>query len=56
MLLIQDLLLIEKMSSKTSERRSSIGANSTIVCGVTIGSFSLIGAGAVITKDVKTLL
>ncbi len=32
---------------------ASIGANATIVCGVTIGSFSLIGAGAVITKDVK---
>ena len=32
---------------------ASIGANATIVCGVTIGSFSLIGAGAVITKDVQ---
>ena len=29
----------------------SIGANATIVCGVTIGSYSLIGAGAVVTKD-----
>ena len=34
---------------------ASIGANATIVCGVTIGSFSLIGAGAVITKDVQRL-
>jgi len=32
---------------------ASIGANATIVCGVIIGKFSLIGAGAVITKDVK---
>lgn len=32
---------------------STIGANATIVCGVEIGEFSLIGAGAVITKDVK---
>ncbi len=32
---------------------ASIGANATIICGVTIGSFSLIGAGSVITKDVK---
>lgn len=31
----------------------SIGANSTIVCGVTIGEYAFIGAGAVITKDVK---
>lgn len=32
---------------------SSIGANATIVCGIEIGAFALIGAGAVITKDVK---
>ncbi len=31
---------------------ATIGANSTIVCGVTIGRFAFIGAGAVITKDV----
>lgn len=31
----------------------TIGANATIVCGVTIGEFSFIGAGAVINKDVK---
>jgi UDP-2-acetamido-3-amino-2,3-dideoxy-glucuronate N-acetyltransferase len=30
----------------------SIGANATIVCGVTIGKFALIGAGSVVTKDV----
>jgi len=30
----------------------SIGANTTVVCGVTIGSFSMIGAGAVVTSDV----
>jgi len=32
---------------------ASIGANATIVCGVTIGQFAFIGAGSVITKDVK---
>lgn len=32
---------------------ATLGANSTIVCGVTIGEYSLIGAGAVINKDVK---
>jgi UDP-2-acetamido-3-amino-2,3-dideoxy-glucuronate N-acetyltransferase len=31
---------------------ASIGANATIICGVTIGHHALIGAGAVITKDV----
>jgi UDP-2-acetamido-3-amino-2,3-dideoxy-glucuronate N-acetyltransferase len=30
----------------------SIGANATIVCGVTIGNYALIGAGSVVTKDV----
>lgn len=34
------------------KRGASIGANATIVCGVTIGEYALIGAGAVITKDV----
>lgn len=31
---------------------ASIGANATIVCGITIGRFAFIGAGAVVTKDV----
>lgn len=31
----------------------TIGANATIVCGVTIGEYAFIGAGAVINKDVK---
>lgn len=34
------------------KRGASLGANSTIVCGVTIGKFAFIGAGAVVTKDV----
>jgi UDP-2-acetamido-3-amino-2,3-dideoxy-glucuronate N-acetyltransferase len=32
---------------------ATLGANCTIVCGVSIGEFAFIGAGAVITKDVK---
>jgi UDP-2-acetamido-3-amino-2,3-dideoxy-glucuronate N-acetyltransferase len=35
------------------EKGASIGANSTIVCGIKIGTYSFIGAGAVVTKDVK---
>ncbi|MCU0362982.1 MAG: N-acetyltransferase [Bacteroidales bacterium] len=34
-------------------RGASIGANATIVCGNNIGEFAFIGAGAVVTKDVK---
>lgn len=32
---------------------ASIGANATIVCGIEIGEYALIGAGAVVTKDIK---
>ena len=35
------------------EKGASIGANSTIVCGNKIGTYSFIGAGAVVTKNVK---
>jgi len=35
------------------KKGASIGANSTIVCGITIGEYALIGAGAVVTKNVK---
>lgn len=31
---------------------ATIGANSTIICGVTIGEYSFVGAGSVVTKDV----
>jgi UDP-2-acetamido-3-amino-2,3-dideoxy-glucuronate N-acetyltransferase len=34
------------------KRGSSIGANATIVCGVTLGEYAFVGAGAVVTKDV----
>lgn len=34
------------------KRNVSIGANATIVCGVTIGEWAFIAAGAVVTKDV----
>ena len=39
--------------SKTLVKRGvSIGANATIVCGITIGEFAFIGAGAVVLKDI----
>lgn len=34
------------------KKSASLGANSTIVCGITIGKYAFIGAGAVVTGDV----
>lgn len=34
------------------KRGATIGANATIVCGVTLGEYSFVGAGSVVTKDV----
>ena len=34
------------------KRGSTIGANATVVCGTTLGEYSFIGAGAVVTRDV----
>ena len=34
------------------KKSASIGANATIICGVTIGEYALIGSGAVVTKNV----
>jgi UDP-2-acetamido-3-amino-2,3-dideoxy-glucuronate N-acetyltransferase len=47
--------IIRKDSYSTTvvEKGASIGANSTIVCGNKIGTYSFIGAGAVVTKEVK---
>ena len=42
-----------KYYEKTLVKKSaSIGANATIICGVTIGEYALIGSGTVVTKDV----
>ena len=38
--------------STVVKRGASIGANATIVCGITIGKYAMIGAGAVVTRDV----
>jgi UDP-2-acetamido-3-amino-2,3-dideoxy-glucuronate N-acetyltransferase len=39
--------------STSVEKGASIGANATIVCGIKIGKYSFVGAGAVVTKDVR---
>ena len=41
-----------KMEPTIVKRGASIGAGSTILCGVTIGENAMIGAGSVVTKDV----
>ena len=33
-------------------RGASIGANATVVCGITVGQYAFIGAGSVVTRDV----
>ena len=43
----------ESYISTIVEKGASIGANSTIICGNRIGKYSFVGAGAVVTKDVK---
>ena len=43
----------EEFKKTLLKKGCSIGANVTIVCGVTIGEYALIGSGAVINKDVK---
>lgn len=35
------------------KKGATLGANSTIVCGITVGEFAFIGAGAVVNKDVE---
>ncbi|MCX9029606.1 MAG: acyltransferase [Candidatus Methanoperedens sp.] len=42
----------EKIVTTIVKKGSSIGANSTIICGVTIGDYAMVGAGSVVTKDV----
>lgn len=43
----------EEFKKTVLKKGCSIGANATIVCGVTIGEYALIGSGTVVNKDVK---
>ena len=43
---------MKELRSTLVKRGATLGANSTILCGITIGRYALIGAGAVVTKDV----
>ncbi|ABR54116.1 transferase hexapeptide repeat protein [Methanococcus vannielii SB] len=41
-----------KITNTLVKKGASIGANSTIICGITIGSYSMVGSGSVVTKSV----
>ena len=41
-----------KITKTLVKKGASIGANATIICGITIGEYAMIGAGSVVTKDV----
>ena len=43
----------EEFKKTLLKKGCTVGANATVICGVTIGEYALIGAGAVIHKDVK---
>jgi UDP-2-acetamido-3-amino-2,3-dideoxy-glucuronate N-acetyltransferase len=43
----------DKYKTTRVEKGASIGANATILCGICIGRYAFIGAGAVVTKDVS---
>lgn len=44
----------EEFKKTLLKKGCSIGANATIVCGITIGEYALIGSGAVVNRDVKS--
>ncbi|MCX5719080.1 MAG: acyltransferase [Nitrospirae bacterium] len=44
----------EDFMSTLMKRGATIGANATIVCGITIHEYALIGAGSVVTRDVPS--
>ena len=43
----------EEFSDTILQKGATVGANATIVCGIKLGKYSMIGAGSVVTKDVK---
>ena len=47
-----ELYKMDQMRTTLVKQGASIGANATIVCGVTLGQYCFVGAGAVVTKNV----
>lgn len=44
----------QKIIPTVVKKGASIGAGSTIICGITIGEYAMVGAGSVVTKDVSS--
>jgi UDP-2-acetamido-3-amino-2,3-dideoxy-glucuronate N-acetyltransferase len=42
----------DELSHTYVKKGATIGANATIICGVTLGAYAFVGAGAVVTRDV----
>lgn len=42
----------DRFETTTIHKGASIGANATILCGISIGEYAMIGAGSVVTRDV----
>jgi len=47
-----EVLRMDEIRPTLVKRGASVGANCTVVCGITIGQYAFVGAGAVVTKDV----
>ncbi len=43
----------EPFQQTVVQKGATLGANATIICGITIGKYAFVGAGAVVTKDVS---
>jgi acetyltransferase-like isoleucine patch superfamily enzyme len=42
------------LSRTLIQRGAALGANATILCGITIGAWAMVGAGSVVTRDVPS--
>jgi UDP-2-acetamido-3-amino-2,3-dideoxy-glucuronate N-acetyltransferase len=47
-----DIPRMNEMKTTLVKRGATLGANCTVVCGVTIGRYAFVGAGSVVTKDI----
>ncbi|HLU66630.1 MAG TPA: acyltransferase [Kofleriaceae bacterium] len=47
-----DVRRMDQLRPTRVGRGATVGANATVVCGVTLGPYSFVGAGAVVTRDV----
>jgi UDP-2-acetamido-3-amino-2,3-dideoxy-glucuronate N-acetyltransferase len=43
---------MDELRSTLVRKGATLGANATIICGITIGEYAFVGAGAVVTRDI----